>query len=103
MPRSSSAHLKDILVACGNIKEYTAGLDLDGFEHDKMVQDATVRNLEIIGEAVKNVPEDVRSRAKDIEWKKIAGLRAGSRVFRYRYRDSMGHYQEQTVGSRRER
>jgi len=40
-----------------------------------MVQDAIVRNLEIIGEAVKNVPADIREEYPAIEWRKIAGLR----------------------------
>ena len=40
-----------------------------------MVQDAIVRNLEIIGEAVKNVPADIREDYPAIEWRKIAGLR----------------------------
>jgi len=40
-----------------------------------MVQDAIVRNLEIIGEAVKNIPTDIREEYPDLEWRKIAGLR----------------------------
>ena len=37
--------------------------------------DAVVRNLEVIGEAVKRIPDDVRAQAPDIEWRKIAALR----------------------------
>lgn len=40
-----------------------------------MLQDAIVRNLEILGEAAKNIPEDIRSRYADIPWKRIAGFR----------------------------
>ena len=40
-----------------------------------MVIDATVRNFEIIGEAVKRIPESIKKEHSDIEWKKIAGLR----------------------------
>ena len=40
-----------------------------------MIQDAIIRNLEIIGEAVKNIPGEIRDEYPDLEWKKIAGLR----------------------------
>ena len=40
-----------------------------------MLQDAVVRNLEIIGEAAKNIPEELRSRYPDIPWKRVAGFR----------------------------
>ncbi len=42
---------------------------------NELVQDAVIRNLEVIGEAVKKIPDDIRSNYKDIPWKKIAGLR----------------------------
>ena len=75
MPRSSRAYLSDILVAIGNISEYTKGMEREDFEKNRLVQDATVRNLEIIGEAAKNIPDDIRDQAREVEWKKIAGLR----------------------------
>lgn len=40
-----------------------------------LIQDGVVRNLEIIGEAVKNIPEDIKRNNPDVEWRKIAGLR----------------------------
>jgi uncharacterized protein with HEPN domain len=45
------------------------------FKRNKLVIDGVVRNLEIIGEAAKNVPANVRNKAPDVEWKKISGLR----------------------------
>jgi len=42
---------------------------------DKLVTDAVLRKIEIIGEATKNLPEDVRAKMPGIEWKKIAGMR----------------------------
>ena len=75
MSRDYRVHLDDILGAIRKIGLYTAGLTCNDFESNEQVFDAVIRNLEIIGEAVKNVPDDVRSRQPDVEWKKIAGLR----------------------------
>jgi len=65
----------DILMACRKILRFTAGLDKAGFRADERTYDAVLRNLEVIGEAVKNLPDDARNRAPAIEWKRIAGLR----------------------------
>ena len=50
-------------------------LQREAFENDDKTVDAVVRNLEIIGEAVKMIPESIRLAHPNIEWKKIAGLR----------------------------
>lgn len=55
--------------------KYTAGMSKDELTNNELVQDAVVRNLEVIGEAVKKIPDEVRVGYKDIPWKKIAGLR----------------------------
>ena len=75
MPRDSRVYLEDILGAIARIRRYTRGLSRDAFAADDKTVDAVVRNLEVIGEAVKRLPADLRARRPEIEWQKIAGLR----------------------------
>jgi len=75
MPRDFRVHLEDIPGAIGKIKRYTKGLSKQGFAGDDKTLDAVVRNLEVIGEAVKQLPADLRAREPSIDWQKIAGLR----------------------------
>ena len=75
MPRDYKVYLEDIIEAIRKIRSYTTSLSLQTFSSDGKTIDAVIRNLEIIGEAIKGVPEDVRSSNTDVEWKKIVGLR----------------------------
>ena len=75
MPRDFEVYLEDIRQAIGKIKSYTAGLDRTAFDHDDRTIDAVIRNLQIIGEAAKMIPESLRADYPIVEWKKIAGLR----------------------------
>ncbi|MDQ7032491.1 MAG: DUF86 domain-containing protein, partial [Desulfonauticus sp.] len=75
MQRHPKVYLKDILKAIKKIENYVENLDFKKFSANELVQDATVRNLEIIGEAVKKIPIEIKSKYPKIEWKKIAGLR----------------------------
>ena len=73
MPRDFKVYLQDILEATERILRYTA--DASDFARDERTLDAVVRNLEVIGEAAKGVPPNVRKAYPDVEWKKLAGLR----------------------------
>lgn len=73
--RDYKLYLDDILQAIQKIEKYTKGLNADKLKKEDLVVDGVVRNLEIIGEAAKNIPQDIKKEHPDIEWKKIAGLR----------------------------
>lgn len=64
-------HIRD---AIDQVIEYTAG-GRDAFLRDRKTQDAVVRNLEIIGEAVKRLSPTLRAAHPDVPWKRIAGTR----------------------------
>ncbi len=65
----------DILEACGRIRRAVAGVTLDVFREDELRRDAVSRNIEIIGEAAKHVPDDVAARAPEIAWRNVRGMR----------------------------
>ncbi len=67
--------LDDILECIQAIEEYTREMDFDNFDDARQTQDAVVRRLEIIGEAVKSIPVSVRKKYPDVPWRAIAGMR----------------------------
>ncbi|MGB0564327.1 MAG: DUF86 domain-containing protein [Spirulinaceae cyanobacterium] len=75
MSRNIQLYLEDILTSCAKIQRYTQDMDCEQFITDELTFDAVARNLQIIGEAVKNLPDSVRERSPTTEWRKIAGLR----------------------------
>jgi len=75
MPRDYRVCLEDILQCIERVRDYATGLTRDGLLSDRRTLDAVVRNLEVIGEAVKGLPNEVRAGHPEAEWQKIAGLR----------------------------
>lgn len=73
--RDCRLYLDDILESCGKIRQYTDGMLFDEFVSDLKTQDAVVRNFEIIGEAAKRLPENIKSKYSGIEWAKLIGFR----------------------------
>ena len=73
--RTDKEYLKDILIACENIIEYIKNYNFDAFMKDRKTQDAVLRNIEIIGEAVKSISDNIKRRYPEIEWREIAKTR----------------------------
>jgi uncharacterized protein with HEPN domain len=67
--------LRHVLDEIRFVEEQIDDLSEDAFMHNEILQRAFVRSLEIIGEAVKKLPDDVRDQYPDIEWRSMAGMR----------------------------
>ena len=73
--KDAKVYLDDIRRAIAKIKSFTGKMDEAAFSRNEMAFDATVRNLEIIGEAVAKLPSPFREKHRKIEWRKIVGMR----------------------------
>jgi len=67
--------IEDMLASIRKIERYTSGMDQELFQQDEKTVDAVVRNLEILGEATRQLPDDFTARHEDVPWRQIAGLR----------------------------
>ena len=68
-------YLDDMIGFAEKVLTYTEGLDQEGFVASGLNYDATVRNLELIGEAATHIPDTVRQNAQDIPWRLIVATR----------------------------
>ncbi len=73
--RKPDVYLQDILESIEHIQKFLDGVSEDEFYENVEKQDAVLRRLEIIGEAVKHLPEEIREDHPDIPWRQIAGMR----------------------------
>ena len=75
MKRTFVLYLKDILEAIERIESYVKGCTFEQFAKNTLVIDAVVRNFEIIGEATKRIPVEIKQENPLIKWKEMAGMR----------------------------
>lgn len=75
MKRSNSHFLNDMKASMTKIETYTEDMEYGDFLDDEKTQDAVIRNLEIIGEAARNLDDEVRKGHPTVPWRKIIGLR----------------------------
>ncbi len=73
--RSFLDFLEDILESIKTIREYTEGMSYDEFKDDDLRVDAVVRNFEVIGEAANNIPDRIRKKHNEVEWRGTVNFR----------------------------
>lgn len=75
MKKDINLFIQDILENIKDIESFSKGITKEKFESNKLVQNAIIRSLEIIGEAAKNIPDSFRGEHLEIPWRNIAGFR----------------------------
>lgn len=75
MKRDYTLYLQDILDCIEKIDEFVGDMDYEEFVEDDKTSSAVVRKLEIMGEAAKNIPQELRQNYKEIPWSDIAKMR----------------------------
>lgn len=75
MKRDPGDYLADILAALDETAEFTAGMSFEEFAQDRKTVNAVVRSLEVLGEAAKRIPDDLRAQAPSVPWKYMAAMR----------------------------
>lgn len=73
--RGWDLYVRDMIEFSEKVLSYTDGLDRDAFVADGLTYDATLRNIQLIGEAVTNIPAEVRESYPGIPWRAIVGVR----------------------------
>jgi uncharacterized protein with HEPN domain len=74
-PRNWKLRISDILQCLAKIRRFTKGYTFDDFQNDEKTIDSVLRNLEIIGEAARHVPSDVKSQYPEIPWAEMLTMR----------------------------
>jgi len=75
MKQGDSLFLHHILDAIARIEQYVQGLDREDFDENLLVQDGVIRQITVIGEAVKLLSNDLRDEYAHVPWQDIAGMR----------------------------
>jgi uncharacterized protein with HEPN domain len=73
--RDYTDYIRDILISIQDVEEFTTGITFEDFLKDKKTIKAVIRSLEVLGEASKKIPDEVRNRYPSVPWKRMAGMR----------------------------
>lgn len=73
--RDPALYLKDILESIELIEQFVTGMELEDFKKDIKTSDAVIKRFENIGEATKNIPDDIKTKYPEVPWKEMAGMR----------------------------
>jgi len=73
--KDNRSYIEHILQAIDRIYKYTQGISRDDFDRNEMLQDAVIRNIEIIGEAAKNISNSFKKTYPEIPWREMSGMR----------------------------
>lgn len=75
MKRDWGDYLADILQSIAEVRVFTRGMTYKSFAKDRKTINAVIRSLEVMGEAAKRIPDEVRTNHPEIPWKRMAGMR----------------------------
>ena len=75
MKRDNNVYLQDIIEAISRIDDFIMGISIDTFRSDLKTQHAVIRNIEIIGEAVKRLPDEFKEKYPGIPWQPVGDMR----------------------------
>lgn len=75
MKKDDTVYLRHLLDAINTVEEYLHGIDELKFKATRLLQDGTIRQIEIIGEAVRHISKDLRRTYPEVPWQDIAGMR----------------------------
>ena len=75
MKKGPRIFVEHILECIKLIEDYTKGVTKEDFLKSQQLQDSVIRRIEVIGEAVKNIPQEIKDKYSGIPWKRIAGMR----------------------------
>ncbi len=75
MKRDYRDYIEDILKSIDEVAEFIAGMNQQEFMADRKTKNAVLRSLEVLGEAAKQIPDELRVKAPDVPWRRMAGMR----------------------------